>query len=359
MRAVAPGSLASNSNRPDAFVHKLIRNAWYVCAQGREIGPSLLARTILNQPIVLYRTAAGKVVAMHDVCPHRFMPLSKGRPYKDGIRCIYHGSLFDETGACVEVPSQATVPPKCGVKVYPVVEREKWVWIWMGDPAKADPADIPEQSYLGMGSEGFWTVEHKYRHVNGRYGLCNENLIDDTHISFLHLGQFESGGRLHTPPEVSEAGRWIRTRWFDPNEKISPFFRMLFDVDYDFAPRALVGHFCPPVTHCVWIEMYDPKNPSAAPKSLRVALTFTPETEATTHWFWAELRDFHQNDPAWDAFASDTSWAIQDQDLYAIEGIEVLLRQGCDLPEEVSFRADAGALRARRVLNQMVRQEES
>ena len=132
---------------------------------------------------------------------------------------------------------------------------------------------------------------------------------------------------------------------------------MLFDVDYDFAPRALVGHFRPPVTHCVWIEMYNPKSPAAAPKSLRVALTFTPETEATTHWFWAESRDFHQNDPAWDAFASDTSWAIQDQDLYAIEGIEVLLRQGCDLPEEVSFRADAGTMRARRVLNQMVRQE--
>ncbi|HEX3972344.1 MAG TPA: hypothetical protein VHX19_13525, partial [Stellaceae bacterium] len=90
---------------------------------------------------------------------------------------------------------------------------------------------------------------------------------------------------------------------------------------------------------------------------LRVALAFTPETETTTHWFWAESRNFRQKHPAWDAFATDTSWAIQDQDFYAIEAIEALLQQGTELPEEVSFKADAGIMRARRVMNQIIREE--
>ncbi len=357
MDTIAPENEPSNAERLDGFVHKFIRNAWYVGAQAREIDHALLGRRILGQPILFYRTKAGEVVALHDACPHRFMPLSKGRLIEDNVRCLYHGSLFDPTGACLEVPSQPNIPPKCIVKTYPVVERHKWVWIWMGDPAKADAALIPDESYLGFGVEGYSTIEHRYRHVKGRYGLCNENLIDDTHITFLHLGQFESGGRVHTLPEISQEGPWIKSRWFDPSEKISPFFRMLFDVDYEFAPRALIGHFHLPATHVVWIEMYNPKAPEAPPRVLRVALAFTPETETSTHWFWAESRNFHPGDPAWDAFAGETSWAIQDQDLYAIEAIETLLQQNCELPEEVSFKADAGVMRARRVMNQIIREE--
>ena len=131
-----------------------------------------LGRRILGQPILLYRTIAGKVVALHDVCPHRFMPMSKGRLVKDSIRCTYHGSMFDETGACVEIPSQENIPPKCFLRSYPLVERQKWLWIWMGDPAKADASLIPSESYLGFGQDGYSTVEHKYRLVKGRYGSC-------------------------------------------------------------------------------------------------------------------------------------------------------------------------------------------
>jgi vanillate O-demethylase monooxygenase subunit len=357
MDTIAPQDPSANADRLDGFVHKFVKNAWYVCAQTREVEHAPLGRRILNVPVLLYRTSAGKVVALHDVCPHRFMPMSKGRLVGDSIRCTYHGSLFDETGKCTEIPSQENIPPKCFLRSYPVVERKNWVWIWIGDPAKADQSLIPAENYLGFGHEDYSTVDHKYRLVKGRYGLCNENLIDDTHISFLHLGQFESGNRVHTMPEVSQEGPWVKSRWFDPHEKISPFFHMLFDVDYEFAPRALVGHFHPPATHVVWIEMYNPKAPDEKPRVLRVALAFTPETETTTHWFWAESRNFRQKHPAWDAFATDTSWAIQDQDFYAIEAIEALLQQGTELPEEVSFKADAGVMRARRVMNQIIREE--
>jgi vanillate O-demethylase monooxygenase subunit len=351
------GKPEAAARQPTGFVHKLIRDAWYVCAFRSEVGQSLLPRKVLGQPIVLYRTAAGRLVAMRDACPHRFMPLSRGRLYKDGVRCMYHGALYDETGKCIEVPSQHEIPEKCFVKTYPTVEVERWVWIWMGDPAKADPALIPDTKYLGMGTEGFRSVEIPHRVAKARYHLCNENLIDDTHITFLHMGQFESGGRVHTPPETAQIDRWVRTRWFDPKEKISNYFKMEFDVDYDVAPRALVGHFCPPATHCVWIEVYDPQKPDAMPRTLRIAFCFTPETETTTHMFVVESRNYRTQNAEWDTFMSESFHMIQSQDMGAVEGIEAVMQTSYELPEEVSFRADASVMRARRLMHQMLDRE--
>ena len=356
--AAALSKAAAGQRPPTAFPHELVRDAWYVCAWGSEVEPGkLLPRRILGQPIVLYRTASGRPVALRDACPHRFMPLSKGRLYKDGIRCMYHGALFDETGACLEVPSQHQIPPDCFVKTYPVVEVERWLWVWMGDPAKADPALIPDKKYLGMGTEGFRSVEIHHRIGEARYHLCNENLIDDTHITYLHMGQFESGNRVHTPPEVTQLGEWVRTRWFDPDEKISNYFKMEFDVNYDRAPRALVGHFCPPATHCVWIEVYDPKNPDKMPNTLRIAFCFTPESETRTHMFVCESRNYRTQNAEWDQFMRESFHVIQSQDLGAVEGIEYNMRNAHELPDEVSFRVDASAMRARRAINAMLDKE--
>jgi len=105
MDTIAPQNPSANTDRLDGFVHKFVKNGWYVCAQAREVEHAPLGRRILNTPILLYRSSAGKVVALHDVCPHRYMPLSKGRLVGDNIRCTYHGSLFDPSGKCVEIPS--------------------------------------------------------------------------------------------------------------------------------------------------------------------------------------------------------------------------------------------------------------
>jgi len=355
--SAALSKAAPESRHPTAFVDRIVRNAWYVSAFRSEVGQALLPRKILGQPIVMYRTAAGRLVAMRDSCPHRFMPLSRGRLYKDGVRCMYHGALYDETGKCIEVPSQHEIPAKCFVKTYPTAEVERWVWIWMGDPDKADPALIPDKKYLGMGTEGFRSVDIKHRVGQARYHLCNENLIDDTHVTFLHMGQFESGGRVHTPPETTQIDRWVRTRWFDPDEKISNYFKMEFDVDYDRAPRALVGHFCAPATHCVWIEVYDPKNPDKMPKTLRIAFCFTPESDTTTHMFVCESRNYRTENAEWDEFMRESFHMIQSQDLHAVEGIEYVMQNSHELPEEVSFRADASVLRARRLINEMLDKE--
>ena len=111
-----------------------VRNCWYVAAWSHEVGPAdLLARTLLNQPMVFYRIASGEVVAMDDRCSHRGAPLSLGRREGDDLRCLYHGLKYDCSGRCVEAPAQEAVSPRMKVRTYPVVERDNWIWIWPGN----------------------------------------------------------------------------------------------------------------------------------------------------------------------------------------------------------------------------------
>jgi phenylpropionate dioxygenase-like ring-hydroxylating dioxygenase large terminal subunit len=117
-----------------------LRNSWYVAAWNHELIDGIkLARTILERPIVLYRGASGKVVALDDRCCHRAAPLSMGRIEGDDIRCMYHGMKFDPGGKCIQIPGQDVIPPKLGVRSYPTVERYNLIWIWPGDAEKADP----------------------------------------------------------------------------------------------------------------------------------------------------------------------------------------------------------------------------
>src|SRR5690606_28290292 len=123
----------------DNMTLPLLRNQWYVAAWDDEIlGDTLLERTILGQPLVIYRKSNGHPVAMNNKCPHRHAPLSMGRKEGDSLRCMYHGLRFDPTGACVEIPGQERIPPSTCVRTYPMVQKHRWIWIWMGDPALAD-----------------------------------------------------------------------------------------------------------------------------------------------------------------------------------------------------------------------------
>jgi len=126
-----------------------LKNAWYVGAWDTEVGrQNLLRRTLLNEPVVFYRTEDGTPVALEDKCAHRHAPLSEGKLVGDMIQCPYHGLEYNADGDCVRVPGQSNVPPGCRVRSYPVVERNHWIWLWMGDPALANPDDIEDFHWM-------------------------------------------------------------------------------------------------------------------------------------------------------------------------------------------------------------------
>src|SRR5215469_11599016 len=154
-----------------------IKNCWYVAGWASEVPQdTFFSRTLLSIPVVLWRKQEdGKVIAFEDRCCHRGAPLSKGRREGDCVRCMYHGLKFDATGACVEVPGQDRIPPRMKVKSFPVVERHKWLWIWMGDPAKADPSLIPDTRWL---DDPAWASLEGYTHYETNYILIADNLLD-------------------------------------------------------------------------------------------------------------------------------------------------------------------------------------
>jgi vanillate O-demethylase monooxygenase subunit len=126
-----------------------LKNCWYVAAWDHElIDGAKLARTILEQPVVLYRGESGRVMAMEDRCCHRGAPLSMGRIEGDCIRCMYHGMKFDPSGKCIQIPGQDVIPARLGVRSFPIVQRDHLVWIWMGDAEKADPALVVDYEPL-------------------------------------------------------------------------------------------------------------------------------------------------------------------------------------------------------------------
>ena len=97
-----------------------IQNIWYAAGWANELADNLVPRTLLREPVVLYRTEGGKAVALADRCAHRFVPLSRGKRKGDIIECGYHGLCFDASGACVFNPhGDHTIPRAARVRAIP------------------------------------------------------------------------------------------------------------------------------------------------------------------------------------------------------------------------------------------------
>ena len=161
-----------------------VRNAWYVAGWLTEFAPgSIHARTIIDQPIALYRTTDGGLAALEDRCCHRFAPLSLGRLEGDDLRCMYHGLKFAPDGRCIEIPGQKLIPQSAWVRRYPVAVRGGWVWVWMGEAAAADPSAIAPS--LALDDPGY-RLKAGHLDYAAHYLLIDDNLLDLSHLSFAH-----------------------------------------------------------------------------------------------------------------------------------------------------------------------------
>ena len=191
-----------------------LRNCWYVAAWNHDVvADRPFSCVIIEEPLVLFRKINGDVVALADRCPHRFAPLSVGRIEGDDIRCMYHGIKFNGSGACVEIPTQALIPPRCFVRSYPVVDRHSWLWLWMGDPAQADPALIP--SAVGI-EDTEWDLRCGQKIFAANYVLMHDNLMDLTHLAYVHPNTLGRGAPVwgDARPAVERLPRGLRvSRW--------------------------------------------------------------------------------------------------------------------------------------------------
>jgi vanillate O-demethylase monooxygenase subunit len=178
-----------------------VRNAWYMAGWSRDLPTGApLAVTILDEPLVLYRNDAGGPVAFEDRCCHRLAPLSQGRVEGNDLRCLYHGLKFAPNGTCNEMPGHTAIPKAMKVRSYPVAERHSALWIWMGDPAQADAAQIAD--FRGPDHPD-WAMRPGRMDYSADYRLIQDNLLDLSHVPYVHRASF---GR--SDPRVNDA--WAR-----------------------------------------------------------------------------------------------------------------------------------------------------
>lgn len=335
-----------------------VMNDWYVAAFGEEIQRALLARTLLGKRLVFFRTTDHRVVALDDRCPHRSMPLSAGSLHGDTLVCGYHGFRFNAEGDCIEVPSQSACPKNVGTRSYRTIERGAVVWIWMGDPELADVSKLPPQEWM---EDAHWERSQGYLSLQANYVRLHENLLDLTHLSFLHAKSFGTPdyAKAAFESELGD-GQFALVRQVVPTT-LPPVWAIPTGLTgQGQAARMVRSEFRSLGLHEVSVTFYDchlPENNRPEFK-IRTAHMPTPETATSTHYFIVHGRDFVQGDPATTRFMHDQLFVAFQEDVDGLALQEQALAQ--TPPEdlyEFSVAADAPAVAMRRYVLARQRQE--
>ncbi|MFI5607917.1 Rieske 2Fe-2S domain-containing protein [Amycolatopsis sp. NPDC051903] len=333
------------------------RNQWYVAAYGREVGRELFARTVLGEPIVFYRTESGEVTALADRCVHRRYPLSESRLDGDKIVCGYHGFTYDSAGSCVFVPGQARIPRTARVPSYPVVEQDSFVWVWIGERELADPAAIPRAPWL---ADPAYTTVCGMEPLAARYELLVDNLLDLSHETYLHGGYIGTPEVANTPitTEVDEDRRIIYVSRHMDDAECPSFYAKSTGIEGRIT-RWQDIEYHPPCLYLLHSRIAPvgvlPNEDGTDPDGFHVEVVYaiTPETEHSTHDFWAVARDFALEDQGVSDFLAESNRTVVLQDVRALDILEGVIAAEPEGYQELSVNIDTGGLAARRILKKL------
>lgn len=336
-------------------------NAWYAAAYDIELSRTLMPRTICNKKLVLYRKLDGSPVALEDACWHRMLPLSKGSLDGDHLVCGYHGLVFGPNGRCTSMPSQETVNPSACVKSFPAVERHRLIWLWMGDPALADPAKIPDMHW---NDDPEWAGDGRLIHAKCDYRLVVDNLMDLTHETFVHGSSIGNRAVAEAPFQVTHTDdRATVMRWMRDIEA-PPFWAQQLRKKAGYVGRVdrwQIITFEPPGT--VTIDVGVAPAGTGAPEGDRsagvngyVLNTMTPETDVTCHYFWAFCRNYKIHDQGLTQLLREGVTRVFGEDEVILEAQQQAILDHPD-KEFYNLNIDAGAMWARRIIDGMIAAE--
>ena len=337
-----------------------LENAWYALGWSEDIGREPVSRTVLNQQIAFYRKQEGGVAALADRCPHRFAPLSRGRLKGDVLECGYHGLQFGTNGRCVFNPhGDGSIPKNANVRAYPVVERHSMAFIWMGAAELADEATLPD--FSPFDADGEFVSVFGTLHVKANYQLITDNLLDLTHGQYLHpLFTNPAGPATMLPTGDDDDMRTVWAKFYRPGQYPNGYFQMLgypagqLGDHRNFMRWTVPGHLL------LDVGMTGVGRPAEEGLAIPTAHFLTPDTEFTTHYFWGMARNFRKDDPALsdqllrvgiDIFDNEDKPLIEAQQKVIGPHEELLRLRPAFLP------TDGPAIRARRTLGELIRQE--
>jgi vanillate O-demethylase monooxygenase subunit len=331
-----------------------LRNGWYVAASLDDLDHGLVARTILNEPIVLFRDQLGKTAALEDRCCHRGAPLSLGWTSEHGITCGYHGLEFDSAGTCVQVPgSKGKIPERARVRSYPTSVKGDYVWIWMGDAGKADEALIVNYPNEAIRE---WPREYDRLHIKASYLMVLENLMDLSHLAYLHKGSIggapDDSARASMDVKSTPTGvkflQLMRDAQVPKNyERYNYQGKIDRWLEFEFvAPSCILQY-----SGAVDAGTYD-RGKRTGGHNLRVLHAITPETETSCHYF------FHTSNgnPVGKEPNSKSVTEIFAEDAHMLEQQQQRL-DGHDLSKLVDIPSDIARVQLVRFLNQKIQNE--
>jgi len=334
-----------------------IRNCWYVVAWDHEVlADTLLSRTVLGESLLVYRKTDGSPVAIDNRCAHRHAPLSMGRKEGDAVRCLYHGLKYESDGRCVEVPGQDSVPAKLCVRSYPIVERGRWLWVWMGDKARADEALIPDAFSL---KHPQWRHKPGYMHYAAEHMLICDNLLDFSHLSYVHEKTLGGSPNIaQAKPVVSRLPRGVSVTRDVRDTVPAPYHARLGGFQgrvnrrfaYDFlVPGVLLMH--------AHVKPADtPDDDMSGALQFHSCQALTPETEKTTHYFYMQAHAFRLDDATITESIYQSLCQAFEEDRRMIEAQQRLIDASPPAPMH-PIAADLGLAQYRRVVEQLLDEE--
>lgn len=345
-----------------------LRNAWYAAAFVDEIGDKPFARTLLGEPMVIYRKANRDFAMLHDRCPHRFAPLSAGQVIGADLQCPYHGLRFNGEGACVHNPHSKSGGPLKAAKVasFPTLEKYGIVWFWAGEPELADEGELPRIEFLER-PERFCVIKDRLS-VKANYQLIVDNLLDLSHAAFIHP-QFAGGER---PPEQLLAATKQR---LEVGERSLTNYRIREGLPAPAGARAMFGYDAETLVTSRTTMIWHPPALLEFPAGLWAASeteedgahipqlhVITPETDLSSHYFFINGRNRRKEEPEIDAALLQMfDLAFRQQDEPMIEAVQE--RMGAvtniDELEPVLLRIDSAPVSARRILAKLIALEQA
>ncbi|HEY3656330.1 MAG TPA: aromatic ring-hydroxylating dioxygenase subunit alpha [Steroidobacteraceae bacterium] len=273
---------------------RFLANSWYAAAWSEELTSVPFARRIADHPIVMYRSSSGKPVALLDKCPHRFAPLSKGKVSADNIACGYHGLTFAPSGTCIRNPFSTTIPAKAKVRSFPIVEAYTLVWIWMGAEEVADPDLIPDLSIFTQPAS--WRPASGYLRVAAHYEIVLDNLMDLSHLEFLHRGNLGAGNFATGEFTVNQNGDAIEFVLASKGTTAPPLFDALCPSNGQLVDFTISGRWDGPgivQLHATTKFIGPPSREHVTFEGIHIVV---PETETSCHYFYSGLRNMHLHD---------------------------------------------------------------
>jgi vanillate O-demethylase monooxygenase subunit len=331
---------------------------WWVAGFGWELTDKPLARTLLNRRVVLFRTAQGEVAALEDRCCHKDMPLSCGMLEDGGVRCGYHGLLFNAQGNCIEIPGQTSIPPKARVLSYPLRERDQILWVWIGSTPDSQPTDEPPPYRFH--------VDPGYKFGGGvfyygaPYQLIHDNLLDLSHVGYVHAKTIGGNPKMHmsAPISVTQDGTVVSVIRRMPDCEPPPTYSAAWPfpgrIDRWQEVEFHVSHML------IWTGAMDVGSGNFDDLDrdgfhMHGFHGVTPETDTSTHYFWSIATNPHPDRPDGVKLVVDQTEATFAEDKIVIEA-QWDNQRSMPPRKQLDIHVDAGPNRARRVVEELVRE---